>query len=269
MKASDVMVSDVITVHADDTVQKAAKVLLDHRISGVPVVDPAGHLVGMLSEGDLMRRSEIGTEKRASWWLKLFSIPDIEARDFVKAHALKVADVMTRQVVTASESHTLGEVASLLEKHGIKRVPIVRDGTVIGIVSRANLLQAFASTSVVPDQETRADDQTTRERVIEQIKISALGHAMAPYGDGPRRRGRALGPDSLRGTAAGSSCGRGMRSGREGGQREFLPAARDRRVGGSTWNAASHRLMHQGALDECRSRLDPPQGRGGGCAIPL
>ena len=220
MKASDVMVSDVITVHADDTVQKAAKVLLDHRISGVPVVDPAGHLVGMLSEGDLMRRSEIGTEKRASWWLKLFSIPDIEARDFVKAHALKVADVMTRQVVTASESHTLGEVASLLEKHGIKRVPIVRDGTVIGIVSRANLLQAFASTSVAPDQETRADDQ-------------------------------------LRGTAAGSSCGRGMRSGREGGQREFLPAARDRRVGGSTWNAASHRLMHQGALYECRSRLSP------------
>ena len=175
MKASDVMVSDVITVHADDTVQKAAKVLLDHRISGVPVVDPAGHLVGMLSEGDLMRRSEIGTEKRASWWLKLFSIPDIEARDFVKAHALKVADVMTRQVVTASESHTLGEVASLLEKHGIKRVPIVRDGTVIGIVSRANLLQAFASTSVVPDQETRADDQTTRERVIEQIRSLPWG----------------------------------------------------------------------------------------------
>ena len=175
MKAADVMVNDVITLRPDDTVQKAAKVLLDHRISGAPVIDAEGRLVGMLSEGDLMRRSEIGTERRQSWWLKLLSLPEIEARDFVKAHAVKVADVMTRQMVTATESHTLGELASLLEKHGIKRVPIVRDKRVIGIVSRANLLQAFARASAEPDRETTGDDQATRERIVEQIRALPWG----------------------------------------------------------------------------------------------
>ena len=172
MKAADVMVNDVITLRPDDTVQKAAKVLLDHRISGAPVIDAEGRLVGMLSEGDLMRRSEIGTERRQSWWLKLLTLPEVEARDFVKAHAVKVADVMTRQMVTATESHTLGEIASLLEKHGIKRVPIVRDKRVIGIVSRANLLQAFARASAEPDRETTGDDQATRERIVEQYVLS-------------------------------------------------------------------------------------------------
>ena len=129
----------------------------------------------MLSEGDLMRRSEIGTERRQSWWLKLLTLPEIEARDFVKAHAVKVADVMTRQMVTATESHTLGEVASLLEKHGIKRVPIVRDKRVIGIVSRAKLLQAFARASAEPDRETTGDDQATRERIVEQIRALPWG----------------------------------------------------------------------------------------------
>ena len=175
MKAADVMVNDVITLRPDDTVQKAAKVLLDHRISGAPVIDAEGRLVGMLSEGDLMRRSEIGTERRQSWWLKLLSVPEIEARDFVKAHAVKVADVMTRQMVTATESHTLGEIASLLEKHGIKRVPIVRDKRVIGIVSRANLLQAFARARAEPDRETTGDDQATRERIVEQIRALPWG----------------------------------------------------------------------------------------------
>ena len=175
MKAADVMVNDVITLRPDDTVQKAAKVLLDHRISGAPVIDAEGRLVGMLSEGDLMRRSEIGTERRQSWWLKLLSLPEIEARDFVKAHAVKVADVMTRQVVTATQSHTLGELASLLEKHGIKRVPVVQDKRVIGIVSRANLLQAFARASAEPARETTGDDQATRERIVEQIRALPWG----------------------------------------------------------------------------------------------
>ena len=217
MKAADVMVNDVITLRPDDTVQKAAKVLLDHRISGAPVLDAEGRLVGMLSEGDLMRRSEIGTERRQSWWLKLLSLPEIEARDFVKAHAVKVADVMTRQMVTATESHTLGELASLLEKHGIKRVPIVQDKRVIGIVSRANLLQAFARASAEPDRETTGDDQATRERIVEQIRALPWGMPWLLTVTGTGRRGRALGTCPLRGAAAGPSCGRGMRSGREGG----------------------------------------------------
>ena len=123
----------------------------------------------------LINGSEIGTERRQSWWLKLLILPEIEARDFVKAHAVKVADVMTRQVVTATESHTLGELASLLEKHGIKRVPIVQDKRVIGIVSRANLLQAFARASAEPARETTGEDQATRERIVEQIRALPWG----------------------------------------------------------------------------------------------
>jgi CBS-domain-containing membrane protein len=172
MKAADIMVTDVITLNVDDTVQKAARVLLDHRISAAPVVDAQGRLVGMVSEGDLLRRAEIGTEKRRSWWLALLSSAEDQVRDFVRAHAVKVADVMTRDVIGASEDTSLNEIATLLERHGIKRVPIMRDGKVVGIVSRANLLQAFASASAVADVTAAIapGDQILRERVIDQIR---------------------------------------------------------------------------------------------------
>jgi len=175
MKAGDVMVKDVIMLRSDDTVQKAAQVLLDHRISAAPVLDAAGRLAGMISEGDLMRRSEIGTEKRRSWWLHLLASPEFEARDFVKSHAVRVADVMTRDVVTATEETSLEQVASLLEKHGVKRVPIVRDGTVVGLVSRANLLQAFASEVARPSVEIGASDRTIRERIVDRIRSLPWG----------------------------------------------------------------------------------------------
>jgi CBS domain-containing protein len=175
MKAADIMVRDVIMLHVDDTVQKAAQVLLEHRISGGPVVDADGRLAGMVSEGDLMRRAEIGTEKRRSWWLDILSYPEAQARDFVRAHAVKVADIMSKRVVTASENTSLGEIATLLERNGIKRVPIMREEKVVGIVSRANLLRAFAST---PRRETAtaADDQTIRERVVDQMRALPWGN---------------------------------------------------------------------------------------------
>ena len=173
MKAADIMVTDVITLHVDDTVRKAAEVLLEHRVSAAPVVGPDGRLAGMVSEGDLIRRAEIGTEKRRSWWLELLSFPEAQARDFVRAHAVKVADVMTKNVVTAGESASLNEIVTLLERHGIKRVPIVRDGKVVGIVSRANLLRAFASTAQATDGT--ADDQTIREHVVDQIRALPWG----------------------------------------------------------------------------------------------
>ena len=172
MKAADIMVTDVITLNVDDTVQDAARVLLEGRISGAPVVDAQGRLLGMISEGDLIRRAEIGTEKRQSWWLELLTGAESQVRDFIRAHAVKLADVMTRDVVSASEDTSLNEIATLLEKHGIKRVPIMRDGKVVGIVSRANLLQALASAIAVADVTTdvTSDDQTLRGRVIDQIR---------------------------------------------------------------------------------------------------
>ena len=175
MKAADVMVKDVVTVQPNDTVQMAAKVLLDHRISAAPVVDAAGHLVGMLSEGDLVRRIEIGTQKRHSWWLQLFSTAEVGARDFVKSHALKVADVMTRDVVTGAEGTSLEAIASLLEKHGIKRVPIMRDDKLVGLVSRANLLQAFASAAARSGGDVRTSDHEIRERIVDQIRALPWG----------------------------------------------------------------------------------------------
>jgi CBS domain-containing protein len=175
MKAADIMVTDVITLHVDDTVQTAARVLLDHRISGAPVLDAQGRLVGMVSEGDLIRRAEIGTEKRRSWWLELLTGAEEKARDFVRAHAVKVADVMSKDVIAAGEDASLNEIATLLERHGIKRLPIVRDGRPVGIVSRANLLQAFASMTAYEPTGVTTDDQTVRERIIEQIRSLPWG----------------------------------------------------------------------------------------------
>ena len=168
MKAADVMVSHVVTIRPDAAIRDAARLMLDHGISGVPVVDAEGNLTGIVSEGDLIRRAEIGTQKHRSGWLELLTSREQLADEFTKAHALKVADVMTRDVVSAGEDASLADIATLLERHGIKRVPIVRDGKVIGIVSRANLLRALASAPV--HQAVAADDATLRERVVEQIR---------------------------------------------------------------------------------------------------
>ena len=145
MKARDVMVSPVITVKPSSSVRDVAKIFLERRISAVPVIDEQGKLVGIVSEGDLMHRTEAGTERKRSWWLQGFTGDETLAAEYVKAHARKVVDVMTRHVIAASPDTPLHEIANMLESNSIKRVPIVKDGQVVGIVSRANLIQAVAS----------------------------------------------------------------------------------------------------------------------------
>jgi CBS domain-containing protein len=172
MNVSDVMVTDVITVKPEDSVRHTAALLLDRRISAAPVVKD-GRLVGIISEGDLMRRAEIGTERRRSWWLALLSGPEVRAQDFIRAHAQKVADLMTRDVVTASEDMPLANVAELLERRGIKRVPILRDGRVVGIVSRRNLLQALAKASGAP--VAGPSDKAIEKAIQDQIRASSFG----------------------------------------------------------------------------------------------
>jgi CBS domain-containing protein len=174
MKAADVMVTDVITLRPQDTVKTAAAVLLDKRISAAPVIDDEGRLVGIVSEGDLMRRAEIGTERRRSWWLELMVAPETKAAEFVKAHAVKVADVMTKSLVTATEETSLRDVATLLEKNGIKRVPIVRGEKVAGIVSRRNLLQAFTETAAATGNVT-ATDGAIKDMITEKIRALPWG----------------------------------------------------------------------------------------------
>ena len=145
MRAKDVMTKPAVTVAPDTKVEDIAKLLLTRGISAVPVTQADGRLVGIVSEGDLMRRVESGTERHPSWWLKVFGEDDSIARDYAKSRGRRAAVVMTREVITAGEDATLQEVATLLERHRIKRVPVVRDGKVVGIVSRANLLQGLAS----------------------------------------------------------------------------------------------------------------------------
>ncbi len=147
MKAADVMTPRVITIDPDSSVADAARRMLENRISGMPVVDAGGRLVGMISEGDLLHRAELGTERRPrSWWLR------------------KVGDAMTQSVVSVGPDTPIDEVVRILEGKRIKRVPVVQDGRVLGIVSRANLLQVLASGTRLA--EPSPDDRTLRERVL-------------------------------------------------------------------------------------------------------
>jgi CBS domain-containing protein len=167
MLAKDVMTTPVLTVSPDATVMEVAKLLLDRHISAAPVVDADGKLLGVVSEGDLMRRAEAGTERRTSWWLSLISDPQDDAREYLKSHGLHAGEVMTRNVLSVSEDTSLQEIAALLEKHRIKRVPVLRDGKVVGIVSRANLLQALVAQP--RPAAVAADDRALRQTVLEAL----------------------------------------------------------------------------------------------------
>jgi CBS domain-containing protein len=169
MKAADVMVRNVITVGPDACVQDVAQILLSARISGVPVVAPNGELLGIVSEGDLMRRVEAGTGRPRPWWLALFVGKETLAAEFIREHARKVADVMTRRVITATPDTPLSKIANLLEKNAIKRVPIVDGGKLVGIVSRANLLQALASLTKQVEVATEVNDSQIRDKVLTQL----------------------------------------------------------------------------------------------------
>jgi len=173
MNAADVMVSKVITVRPDTSVVTVAETLLANRISAVPVVDDSSVLLGIVSEGDLIHRVEAGTERHRAWWLEFFIGKETLAREFVKAHSRKAADVMTRPVITVKPDTPLGELASLLEKHRIKRVPVVKDGKIVGIVSRANLVQALVTLGTGIKSSALADDSTLRDNLLGQLRSKA------------------------------------------------------------------------------------------------
>jgi CBS domain-containing protein len=174
MRAMDVMTTPVITVDPETTVQDLAKLLSERSISGVPVVEAGDRLVGIVSEGDLLHRAETGTErrlqKRRSWWLDSLAAEEEAAREYVKEHGRKVADIMSRDLITVSDTTDLADVAMLLETKLIKRVPVVRDGKLVGIISRANLVRALATTSSAPAIVADADDRTIRERLLHELQ---------------------------------------------------------------------------------------------------
>ena len=169
MKAADVMATNVITVRLDTPVATIAEVLLANRISAVPVVNDKNVLVGIVSEGDLIRRVEAGTERHRSWWLELLTGKETLAHEFVMSHARKAADVMTRPVISVQPDTPLGDIASLLEKHRIKRVPVASNGKIVGIVSRANLIQALVNLNRAKT-EASVDDLTLHGNILEQLR---------------------------------------------------------------------------------------------------
>jgi CBS domain-containing protein len=169
MRAHQIMTRSVVTVAPETTIVEAANLMLQRHVSSLPVVDASSKLVGIVSEGDFIRRSEIGTGRKRGRWLSFILGPGKAASDFVQEHGRRVEDVMTENPLTITEDTALAEIVDLMEKNNVKRLPVVRADKLVGIVSRANLLQAVASLArEVPDPT--ADDDHIRNRVIDALE---------------------------------------------------------------------------------------------------
>lgn len=174
MRAADVMTRNVVTVSPDTDVRDIVKLLIQHRISAVPVVDERQQVHGIVSEGDLMRRVENDTDRRDSWWLSALFSGTNDAEKYIRSHGRKAADIMSRKPVTIDENLPLYKIAQTLEKHHIKRVPVVRNGVLVGIVSRANLLQGFAAAASELGDIGSESDQSLRDKVMNEL-VSQVG----------------------------------------------------------------------------------------------
>ena len=168
MKASDVMTRGALTATADGTVEAAARLMLSHRVSGLPVVDAGGAVIGMVTEGDLLRRTEIGTERQRGRWLELLLGPGRLAADYVHSHARKVGEVMTRDVIAIAPETPLAEAVTLMEQRHVKRLPVIDKGRLVGIVSRANLLSALLE-MLAEARPGAGSDREIRARVLSEI----------------------------------------------------------------------------------------------------
>ena len=169
MKACDIMTQPVISVEADTPVETAVRLMLQKKISGLPVVDGSGNLVGMVTEGDFLRRAEAGTEHKQSRWLDFLIGPGRLADRYAKAHGRKVGEIMTDDVKSADEQTQLGDIVAMMERNRIKRVPVLRGKKVVGIVSRANLLRALASVMhKLPAGSI--DDTAIRQKIVDALQ---------------------------------------------------------------------------------------------------
>ena len=169
MNAADIMVQPVITVAPDTSVADAARLMLQHRISGLPVVERSGSVVGIVSEGDLLRRAETGTERRRPRWLEFVTAPGRLAHDYAQAHARKVAEIMTAKVVSVAPHEPLEEIVRIMERRRLKRLPVIEAGRLVGIVTRADLIRAFVDSLPQPERRTIVPDAEIRERIVAEI----------------------------------------------------------------------------------------------------
>jgi CBS domain-containing protein len=162
------MTRNVISIDPNATVLQAARLMLQHHISGLPVIDKDGKLVGVLSEGDFLRRRETQTERRRSRWLEFLMGPGRIASEYSHSHGRKVSEVMTPDVQTVDEITPLEDIVELMERHRIKRVPVVRGGQVVGIVTRSNLMHAMVS--LARGVQPAKDDAAIREQLLAEIQ---------------------------------------------------------------------------------------------------
>jgi CBS-domain-containing membrane protein len=172
MIVADVMTRNCITIAPDATVEEAVNLMLSRHISGLFVVDTTGDLAGVITEGDLLRRDELGTERNRPWWLRLLASPARQAADFTQANGRHVRDVMTEDVLTVAQDAPLEEVVATMEKHRIKRLPVTADGKVVGVVSRADLLRALIG-RVRNTEPLATDDRTIRTAILDALEAQS------------------------------------------------------------------------------------------------
>jgi CBS-domain-containing membrane protein len=173
MKAKDVMTRNVISVAPDATVLQAGRMMLQYHISGLPVVDGSGNLVGIVSEGDFLRRQETGTERRRSRWIEFLLGPGKIASEYTHSHASKVSEVMTEDVRAVDEEAELEHVVDAMERHRIKRIPVMSAGKMVGIITRSNLLHAMVSAARNAKPVTQTDMEI-REQLLSELNRAQL-----------------------------------------------------------------------------------------------
>jgi CBS domain-containing protein len=172
MSASDVMTRNVASIGRDAPIGDAIRLMLDHRISGLPVVDGSGKVVGMLTEGDLLRRAETQTERQRPRWLELLLGPGRLADEYVRTHGRKVGEIMTEDLVSVAEDTPLAEIVQLMERRRIKRLPVLRGDALVGIVTRADLMRALGQ---LVDKEpiSASDDDEIQKCVLAELARTA------------------------------------------------------------------------------------------------
>lgn len=185
MKVADIMVRKVISVGPDATVREVASLMLERRISGVPVVSDARRVLGVISEGDLIRRPEIETDRVGASWLHLFLSDEERARDFVKSHGRKAREVMTQPAICATPDTQLAVVVQLMERHRIKRLPVLEHDRLAGLVTRADLLRALVARQAAAPLEL--NDEELRRRIVSMLRdedwaASAVVHVQVENG---------------------------------------------------------------------------------------
>ena len=211
MRAHQIMTRKVITVGPDCSIADAANLMLRNHISGLPVLDKVGDLIGIVSEGDFLRRSEIGTQRKRPSWLQFLTSTGRLADEFVDERGRKIGDVMTRDPVTVFDDTPLDEMVALMESKGVKRLPVMRSGKMVGIVTRANLLQAVASMAKeIPDPTS--DDDHIRSRLLKiydatdwrpiglQVAVrNGIVHLYGLIGDDRARRAAVVAAENIAG----------------------------------------------------------------------